>query len=157
MEENFYGVLELINTEPNIVNSLRNHDDKTFMILAGFNKQKRSVEFLSTQPHDISVVDDNGCNVLHYMVDGKDDDDAIEMLNYLDISQLNKNVINKQNCFMRETPLHIAAIGNLHKTISWLIDQGADFSLKDCCGLLPGEHRNSDEITKQIIRNYRKW
>ena len=78
------------------------------------------------------------------------------MLNSLDISQLNDDVINKQNKY-KETPLHRAAWKNKHKSMVWLMDQGADRSLKDVDGLRPDEYSDCSDETKNIIRSFKKW
>ena len=81
-------------------------------------------------------------------------DDAIELLKCLDVSQLNKNIINQQDN-NKLTPLHHAAIENRHKTIRWLCEHGADVSLKDVRGKRPYEHDWCDEETRSIILQYK--
>ena len=154
----FDEVKTLIAKQPNIVNLLRNRFNYTLLMKAAFNERKDFFTFFATQPHDVSVVDDNGgLNVLHYIVMCNDDDVAIEMLRCLDTSQLNHNVINKQTEYYKQTLLYYAATFNRHKSIEWLLKHGADPSLEDRHGLFPDEHRHCDEETKRIIRSYRKW
>ena len=117
-------------------------------------KRKDIVGYLLNQPHDLSVVDDDGWNVLHCIVWCNDDDVAFELLKSLEISQLNDDVINKQDNY-KDTPLHLAAMFNKHKSMVWLMDQGADRSLKNVRRQRPDEY-GSDE-TKNIIRNFKKW
>ena len=124
-------VSRIIKEQPNLINSMRGDWERTFLMYAAEFNRKDIVEYLSNQQQDLSVVDDYGENVLHCIVRYNDDDDfTFEMLNSLDISQLDDDVINKQNNYKR-TPLHYAAIKNNHKSIVWLMDQGADPSLKD--------------------------
>ena len=154
----FDEVKTLIAKQPNIVNLLRNRFNYTLLMKAAFNERKDFFTFFATQPHDVSVVDDNGgLNVLHYIVLCNDDDVAIEMLRCLDTSQLNYNVINKQSNIYERTPLHCAARNNRHKAIQWLLKHRADPSIKDYRGLLPDEHDRCYEETRRIIRSYRKW
>ena len=148
-------VSSIIKEQPNLINSMRGYKGRTFLIHAARDHRKDIVGYLSNQQHDLSVVNDRGNNVLYFIVSFNDDDVAIEMLNSLDISQLNDDVINKQNNNKR-TPLHHAAGKNKHKSIVWLMDQGADPSLKNVRGERPGEHYGCSDETKNIIRNFKK-
>ena len=150
-------VSSIIKQKPNLINSMRGEKGWTLLMYAACNDRKDIVEYLSKQQHDLSVVDDDDWNVLHFIVGFNDDDVAFETLNSLDISQLNDDVINKQNNKYKVTPLHIAAYNNKHKSIVWLMDQGADPSLKDVDGKRPGEYGRCSDGTKNIIRNFKKW
>ena len=152
----FNEVSNLIAKQRNIINSMRGDYNRTLLMEAAINQRKDFVVFLLNQPHDVSVVDDDSWNVLHYIVRYNDDDDVIEMFKCLDISQLNNNIINQQN-INKQTPLHYAARYNNHKSIRWLLNHGADTSLKDRRGLLPDEDNWCDDETKSIIRAHRKW
>ena len=154
-DKRFNEVSNIITKKPHIINSMRGDGNRTLLMEAALNKRKDCVLFLLNQPHDVSVVDDDGYNVLHYIVFYNYDDDAIELLECLHISQLN-NIINQQDKHKR-TPLHYAAINNRHKSIRWLLNHGADTSLKDLYGRLPDEHDRCDDETKRIIRAHRKW
>ena len=154
-ERKFDKLSSLLTQQPNIINSLRDDEDElTLMMNAARNQRKDCVNFLLKKPHDVSVVDVFGWNVLHHIVLFNDDDDAIELLKYLDVSQLNKNTINQQDKY-KQTPLHYAAMGNNHKTIRWLCEHGADASLKDYRGNRPYEHEWCDEETRRIILQYK--
>ena len=155
-DKKFDDVSRIIKEQPNLINSMRNEWGKTFLMIAAINKRKDIVGYLSNQQHALSVVDDDGWNVLHLIVRLNDDDVAFEMLKNLDVSQLNGDVINKQNNSKR-TPLHFAAWLNKHKSIVWLMDQGADRSLEDYRVERPDEHRDCSDETKNIIRNFKKW
>ena len=156
IDKKFDDVSRIIKQQPNLINSMRSVWGKTFLMDAAFYKRKDIVEYISNQQHDLSVVNDRGCNVLHWIVLYNDDDVTIEMLKSLDVSQLNDDVINKQNNFKR-TPLHFAAMKNNHKSMVWLMDQGADPSLKDAGGRRPGEDGGCSDETKNIIRSFKKW
>ena len=150
-ERKFDKLSSLLTQQPNIINSLRDEYELTLMMNAARNQRKDCLNFLSKKPHDVSVVDENGWNVLHHIVWWNDDDDAIELLKYLDVSQLNKNIINQQNIFKR-TPLHFAAMDNRHKAIRWLCEHGAYASLKNVRDNRPYEY--GDEETRRIILQY---
>ena len=149
-------VSRIIKEQPNLINSMRGVWGRTFLIHAAVYHRKDIVGYISNQQHDLSVVHDYGSNVLHYIVFCNDDDVAFEMLNTLEISQLNDDVINKQN-IKKQTPLHYAAMKNNHKSMVWLMDQGADPSLKNYYGQRPDEDRRCSDETKNIIRNFKKW
>ena len=156
IDNKFDDVSRIIKEQPNLINSMRGGWERTFLMYAARDHRKDIVEYLSNQQHDLSVDSDNGSNVLHHIVLRNGDDVAFELLNSLDFSQLNDDVINKQNNG-KQTPLHYAAVRNNHKSIVWLMDQGADPSLKDVDGLRPGEDRHCSDETKNIIRNFKKW
>ena len=156
IDERFEEVSNILTNKPNVINSMRGSLNHTLLMEAARNQRKDCVVFLLNQPHDVSVVDDVGHNVLHFIVGFNDDDQAIELMKCLDISQLNNNIINQQNIAKR-TPLHHAAIRNHHKSIRWLLEHGADPLIKDDRGLLPGEWDECDDETKRIIRSFRKW
>ena len=146
----------IIKEQPNLINSMRSEEGWTFLMYAAINERKDIAEYLSNQQQDLSVVVNGGLNVLHYIVGYNDDDVTLKMLNSLEISQLNDDVINKQTNY-KQTPLHCAAWKNKHKSIVWLMDQGADPSLKDVDGQRPDEDRRCSDETKNIIRNFKKW
>ena len=157
LEDNkFDDISRIIKEKPNLINAMRSGGGYTFLMKAANYQRKDIVGYLLNQRHDLSVVDDDGWNVLHFIVLWNDDDVAFELLNSLDFSQLNDDVINKQNRY-KKTPLHFAAMENRHKSMVWLMDQGADPSLKDDRGERPGEHRWCSDETKNIIRNFNKW
>ena len=149
----FDKLSSLLTQQLNIINSLRSENEETLMMYAAGINRKDCVNFLSKKPHDVSVVDVNGWNVLHFIV-WCNDDNAIELLKCLDVSQLNKNIINQQDKFKR-TPLHYAAIENKHKSIRWLCEHGADASLKNNLGKRPYEYERCDEETRRIILQYK--
>ena len=156
-DNKFDDVSRIIKEQPNLINSMRGYEGWTFLMKAAVYNRKDIVEYLSNQQQDLSVVDDDGWNVLHAIVWWNDDDVAFEMFKSLDISQLNDDVINKQNNIHERTPLHLAAWKNRHKSIVWLMDQGADPSLKHVYGQRPDEDYWCSDETKNIIRNLKKW
>ena len=155
-DKKFDDVSRIIKQKPNLINSMRFGNGWTLLMYAASNDRKGIVEYLLNQQYDLSVVEKDGFNVLHFIVVCSDDDVTFELLNSLDISQLNDDVINKQT-IDKVTPLHWAAKKNKHKSIVWLMDQGADPSLKDNDGERPGEDRRCSDETKNIIRNFKKW
>ena len=110
----------------------------------------RIVSLLSKRDHDLSVVDDYGENVFHCIVWFNDDDVSLEMLNLLDATQISSDVVNQQNKFENNTPLHDAAVKKNHKTIAWLLEYGAYQLNKDIDGERPNkdDDHNCDDETK---------
>ena len=118
-------------------------------------RSKHIVSLVSKRGHDLSVVNDNGVNVLHFIV-SKNDELSLELLNSLEVTQLSSEVINRQDNRLKHTPLHIAAMHNNHKAIVWLLQHGADTSIKDYQGICPAEQHGCDEHTKTRIQSFRK-
>ena len=151
-DKRFDDLSRIIKEQPNLLNSMRDLGERTFLMTAAFNKRKDIVGYIfSNQQHDLSVVDDDVWNVLHWIFVGNKDNDAFLMLKSLDISQINDDVINKQTNRYKRTPLFYAARKNYHKSIIWLMDQGADPSLKDNRGERPDEDNCCSDETKNII------
>ena len=155
-DKKFDDVSRIIKEKPNFINSMRGGMGRTFLMYAARYHREDIVGYFLNQQHDLSVVSNNGWNVLHDIVLFNDDDVAYESLISLDISQLNDDVINKQTIY-KQTPLHYAAWMNRHKSIVWLMNQGADRSLKNVDGERPGEDRRCSDETKNIIRKFKKW
>ena len=69
----------ILTKQPNIINSLRDDlFEDTLMIYAARNRRNDCFKFLLKKPHDVSVVDEFGYNVLHRIVGWNNDDAAIE-------------------------------------------------------------------------------
>ena len=108
--KDFDKVSKLLEEQPNIINSPRGEILlQTCLMEAAEKQQKDCVKFFLKQPHDVSVVDRHGLNVLHRIVRDNKDDVAIDLLRCLDILQLNNNVINQQADYFKVIPLHHAA------------------------------------------------
>ena len=78
----FDKLSSLLTQQPNIINSLRDEDDETLMMYAADNRRKDCVNFLLKKPHDVSVVDEDGWNVLHHIVWYNNDDDNAIAVSY---------------------------------------------------------------------------
>ena len=165
-KKRFDDFSRILSKHPDVINSLRDDGGLrflmmrfgggwTFFIEAAINQRKDIFEYLSKKPHDISICDDIGENVLHHIVWWNKDDVAVKLLNYLDDSQLNYNFVNKQEVKYKHTPLHRAALKNRRKSIDWLLRHGADRSLKNIHSLCP--EQLCDDATRSLIRNFGKW
>ena len=144
---------ELLREQPDIVNSLRGEYGITLLMEGAGNKDTKIVSLLSKRGHDLSIVNDkHGRNVLHRIV-LNNDDVSLELLNSLDATQLSSDVINLQNNF-DDTPLHYAAWRNMHKSIVWLLNHGADPSLKNNRGECPDKHDDCDDKTKRLFQSF---
>ena len=144
----------LLRQQPDITNSLRGAFGRTLLMEGARYGDTQIVSLLSNREHDLSVVVDVGLNVLRWIV-WNNDDVSLELFNSLDATQLTSDVINQQNIY-NETALHIAAYNNMHKSIVWLLDHGADRSIKDGYGQRPGEQPLCDDETRRLIESFRK-
>ena len=136
---------------------MRDGQGRTLLMSAAIFGKKHIVALLSKRDHDLSVVNDHsGCNALHFIV-GKITEgvDARELLESLDKSQLSIDIVNKKDK-SSVTPLHRAAELNMHKTIDWLLQNGADSTIKNKYGDRPEKNFRCNEKTKQLIKNFRK-
>ena len=143
----------LMKHQPNIVNSLRDTRGRTLLMDGAINGHTQLVSLLSKRNHDLSVGDDHGWNAFHWIV-WKDDDVSFELLNSLDATQIS-DVINREDKYS-QTALHIAACWNKRKSIIWLIEHGADPSVKNNRGELPDETDHCDDETRRFIQSLRK-
>ena len=127
--KDFDTVSLILFNDPNIINSLRKSSkNETLMMRAAADHRKDCIEFLSSKPHDLSVVDNECSNIFHYIVWMNEDDIAVEMLNCLNISQIENDVINQRD-INNHTPFHHAAARNRKKSIDWLFNNGSLFYL----------------------------
>ena len=116
-------------------------------------------DHLINKPQDFSVVDERGMNVVHSIVCSlfvNVVDDSSRMLMKLSQKTKVKSFINRKNDY-GETPLHLAARFNHHRTIETIIKLGGDVNIKDNRNKLPDEQDRCDDETKTIIRSSRKW
>ena len=121
-DKKFDDVSIIIKEQPNLINSMRGDWGNTFLMKAAYYEHKDIVGYLLNQQQDLSIIN-VGENVLHFIVEWNDDDVAFEMLKSLDFSQLNDDVIDKQTNGFKQTPLHLAARKNNHKSIVCLMDR----------------------------------
>ena len=123
-DQKFDDVSRIIKEQQNVV--MRNEYGQTFLMNAARYKRIDILRYLSDERHDLSIVDHDGNNVLHWIVSCNRDDVAFEMLKSLHFPQLNVDVINKQSNNYKQTPLHYAVRNNKYKSIVWLLGLGAD-------------------------------
>ena len=144
----------LLKEQPDITNSLREEYGRTLLMYGAMRGDTQIVSLLSKRDHDLSVVDVIGENALRWIV-VHDDDDTLKLLKSLDATQLSSDVINKPTHKYNDTPLHVAAKWNHHKSIVWLLEHGSDPLLKNNHGERPDEHGfRCDDKTKKIIRYF---
>ncbi|XP_066912767.1 acyl-CoA-binding domain-containing protein 6-like [Clytia hemisphaerica] len=102
-------------------------------------------------PHDFSLVNNDGENVLHWVGRrGK-----VRHLEQFDQQTIGKLINGRDED--NETPLHYAASYNNHDVIRWLLAKGADYELKNYLGQRPDEQRDCDGFTKEIFRSFRSY
>eukprot|EP00111_Clytia_hemisphaerica_P012650 TCONS_00037208-protein len=106
---------------------------------------------LMNYPHDFSLVDDRGWNILHYVGwKGK-----VRHLEKFDQQTIEKLIDGRTNA--NNTPLHKAAYFNNHDVIRWLLAKGADHELKNKEGQRPDEQLYCDGVTTEIFRSFRSF
>ena len=154
--KNFNQFDYLVQTVPQLLNSLRNsnNDSSLLMRTARYGKQDAFSKLLE-YPQDISIVDIAGENVFHYVSCYRNVEWWLDELkkNVNDDNKLKELLDRKDNYRGGETSLHCAASRNNHQVIKWLLLNGADVNatnkwgeLADVCGY--GE-------TKKMIREHR--
>ena len=148
----------MIEDIPFLLESLRNYYDRTLLMKVAYWPDLDSFRFLLSFDQDLNVANMDGWNIAHYIVFGSRDDNVVELLEMLKTKitkRMFKRLINNVNRYGRSS-LHNAAKKNRHKTIIFLIENGANINIRDYHDLLPEEHKRCDEETKQIFRKYRK-
>ena len=155
MENNIDEFDDLLEKQPDIVNSLRGNYGWTLLMMGCFKGHQKIVSLLSQRDHDLSIFNDDGLNVLHFIVWNNDDDVSLELLNIIDSSQISDIVNEQTNKYDNDTPLHHAARWNMHKSIVWLLEHGADPSFK-IHGRCPDEQDRCGDETIRLIRSFLK-
>uniref|UniRef100_A0A7M5UZK1 RING-type domain-containing protein n=1 Tax=Clytia hemisphaerica TaxID=252671 RepID=A0A7M5UZK1_9CNID len=148
-EKNFKKFGEIFRKNPNIVNSLRGVLGWTFLMRAVDEDRFDVFVHLMEYPHDFSLVDNGGRNVLHFV-------GRYGTVRYLEkfYQQTIKMLIHGRD-EENLTPLHEASYRNKHDVIRWLLAKGADHELKNKHGRRPDEHPLCDGVTKEIFRSFR--
>ncbi|XP_066922096.1 26S proteasome non-ATPase regulatory subunit 10-like [Clytia hemisphaerica] len=149
-EKKFAKFEEIFHQKPNIVNSLRDGGIGWTLLMWAVYKDRFDVfVHLMNYPHDFSLVDNVGWNVLHFVgYKGK-----VRHLEKFDQQTIEKLIDGRD--IWNNTPLHYAARWNNHDVIRWLLAKGADPQLKNKDGQRPDEHDECDGVTKEIIRSFR--
>uniref|UniRef100_A0A7M5X5Q9 Uncharacterized protein n=1 Tax=Clytia hemisphaerica TaxID=252671 RepID=A0A7M5X5Q9_9CNID len=156
-EKNFKKFEEIFQQNPNIVNSLRDGGFRgggfgggsTLLMKAVYEDRFDVFVHLMEYPHDFSLVDKHGWNVLHWVA-SRGSVRHLEMFDRQTIKMLIDGR-TKHNY----TPLHFAALNNKHDVIRRLLAKGADHELKDDNGQRPDEQSECDGVTKEIFRSFR--
>ena len=115
-------------------------------MVTAFNEDKTAFKYLTKQSLDLSV-SANDKNILHILAVTSCGD----LLQYLDLYQITNSVLNHQDESL-QTALHLAAIENDQTAIKWLLDKGADSSIKNSLGKTPFDLCN-DENAKKLFSN----
>ncbi|XP_066914149.1 poly [ADP-ribose] polymerase tankyrase-2-like [Clytia hemisphaerica] len=149
-EKNFTKFEEIFQQNPNIVNSLRDSFDQTLLMKAVYEDRFDVFVHLMDYPHDFSLVDNDGENVLHFV----GSHGTVRYLEKFD-QQTIKMLINGRDKSNNDTPLHYAASWNKHDVIRWLLAKGANPELKNNRGQRPDERGCCDGVTKEIFRSFR--
>ena len=137
---------------PHMLNNLRGVFDKTLLMEVVRENNTKAVDHLLTFPQDVSVVDEDGKNVLHYA--GRyANEETIRLLD--DRLENTERLINVQDKYGK-TPLHIAALRNNHSAIEWMLKNGADVNIRNNGGQLADEPKKCDEKTKMITGKARR-
>ena len=143
---------EIVKQNPNIINSMRGWNERTFLMMAVWQNRFDIFNEVVKFPQDFSLVDGgNGWNILHYVGYYGD----VGHLRMLEEKTSFTNLINKESNINKDTPLHWAAFHNKHDVIRWLLTKGANPNVKDSFGQRPDEHYPCDDVTKEIIQSFR--
>ena len=157
MQTNIDAFDSLLKQQHGVVNSLRDTHGYTLLMRSASEGRKDIVSLLAKRAPDLSVVAEDGKNVLKQIVlDNHEDDVSLEMLSSFDVTQLSSDIVNQKDASYNRTPLHHAAWFNKHKTIVWLLDHGADPLVKDHLDRSPAEQCGCDKKTRTLIRFFRK-
>ena len=135
-----------------MINSLRADDGYGRSLLMDVVRDDDAFDHLINKPQDLSVVNENGENVVHLIAySSNDDDDISRRLMKLSQKTNVKSFINRKDN-NGQTPLHYAAY-NKHRTIETIIKLGGDVNIKDNDGETPlhlaaiyNDHRTIETI-----------
>ena len=146
----------MFNEQPSLINSLRDDDDKTFLMKACMRKDVDEFSKVLAFEPDLSCVENDGWNVLH-CVGFISDDVACEMLSLVSSYNMNetKQLLNKKDKH-GHTPLYLAARKNHHRRLEMMLTMGGDVNIKNNYGELPDDDEDCDDETKRLIRKYRE-
>ncbi|XP_066920992.1 uncharacterized protein [Clytia hemisphaerica] len=149
-EKKFAKFEEIFQQKPNIVNSMRDgYLGMTLLMRAVIGDRFDVFVHLMNYPHDFSLVNTDGYNVLHVVgING-----TVRHLEKFDQQTIEMLIDGREE--YNETPLHLAASENNHDVIRWLLAKGADHELKNKDGQRPDEHEWCDGVTKEIFRSFR--
>ena len=151
--EDYHQFDYILSHYPDAINSLRNTHGGSLLMQAAEYGNDGIFRFLSEISQDLSITDENDNNILHIIMRFNR---SSEMLKCLDEDQLDDHVLNQQDSYYGETPLHVAAGENRQKSIDWLVSQGADIYIRNFNGGLPGESRRSKRKTQRLLRDHRR-
>ena len=105
------------------VNFIKN-EYKTVLQVASTQQDIDMIRIIVDAGADITVLDKNGCSILHNVLRSKYVTDKLEITKYLLAKKLDVNVSDKDGI----TAIHIAVMQNNSELIQCLIDNGADLN-----------------------------
>ena len=142
-----------------MINSLRDDDYDGSLLMFVVVVDDDAFDHLLNIPQDFSVVNEDGENIVYWIVYflGGGDDVCSRRLMKLSQKTNVESFINRKEDRRGQTPLHRAAYHNDHRAIETIIKLGGDVNLKNNYNELPDEQDGCDDETKRIIRSSRKW
>ena len=157
LNEQFDDVVALVKKKNDIVNSLRDEEYNTTLLMWACALERIDVvRFLIENNCDVNCRNEYGWNALHWLaLFGNDSTTRVRIFKMLADNFNIVHALNQQSDY-GQTPLHNAALYNRHLLLEEMIIQGGDVNIRDKRNKRPGDHRWCDEKTKDIILRYRK-
>ena len=163
----FLDINKLLNKERHVVElmvketqflleSLRGESEATLLMDSVLSSKISNFEYLVQLDQDFSVVDDNGWNIVHFIVFASKDESE-EMFRMFEKTKPDFAILINQFDNTGHAPIHYAAGYNNHTAIKTLFENGADMNLrsqKD--NELPEEQKGCDEETIRLMQHYRQ-
>ena len=150
------GFNHLIQTAPQLLNSLRDSDHSSLLMKAAIDGNRNAFSKLLEYPQDLSIVDCYGRHVFCDVAAFRNDEWWFhELKESIDDPNELKELLNKKNN-SGSTPLHCAARHNCCHSIEWLLLNGADVNVTDNDGIPADEDDRCNAKTKRLIREHRE-
>jgi len=158
LEEGDFDTFEsMVEEIPYLLSKLRDRSlDRTFLMRA-VHQGILYFNYILSLDNDMTAVDKNGMNIIHWIVNFNVDNQSVNMLDMITKKVKNDDLpllINHKKA-SGDTPLHRAAFRNNHKTIEWFLKNGVDATVRNNRNECPDDHFQCDPKTKQMIWQYR--
>jgi len=148
----------LLKADPQLLNSFRGTEflskDASLLMKAVEEEKPDMVSKLLKYPQDLNIVNKDGENVLHVATYQNNKWLLDELKKNIDVEEF-KKLLNSKNTINGGTPLHCAAFHNHHKSIQWLLMNGADVNAMDSDGDLADKQMFGNAGSKRLIREHR--
>ena len=179
-DKRYEKVARLMEHDNDILNAIRMDDNETLLMMAWFVGDKDVVRerfinnctllmwacrhgnidvvrWLIQQNVNLTCEEENGKNVMHVLTfGGVDEEKSLDILEWIKETDSFTNIlINKQDV-NGNTPLHHAAWHNKHRLLQQFINEGGDVNVRNKKNERPGDNKNCDKETIEIIQRYRK-